>query len=411
MLRTLARRYTDLGFCVLIFVLCYVPRAHLSKRSLKYSIDLEIYRAGGTLISNGVNPYNYSDGQSVRFEILRFHRDMLGWDFPPSLESWNFYAASNLPLTLHLFGLIHRIDPSPAAYKRVFMIADALLGVVAYLLVLRRWGCASRAGALFLAVLFSMNGALLKWGTITPEDKGIQTLLIFFVLVLMTPNKGHWARAVAVGVAVAAAASFKVLGIFFVPAALVWARRVRGRKGIGVVAATMLVFALAINGPYLPWMARLWKTRLGTNVAGAPVYASIWVYVYGLWPWVAKLAPNLASTLALGVLGLVQVIRRRMTWEDLGGGRCLPLLCRVTPRRQHGPDQHGSHGANSGRRNWAPELGRVVAQHLDGGRSRRLLRRFGGARRRDHLVLQLGCRDSNRVGIASRDWGGNGQVL
>jgi len=316
--RRIARRYGDVAVCLAVFFVCYLPRDRVFPPANQWVIDLEIYRAGGELVAKGINPYDYARGKAVRDEIYTFHRKTLGWGFPTSVDMWNYYASGNLPLNLWFFGLIYKINPSPTAFRAVFHVADALVGVLAFLLIRFRWGSSSRRAAFLLAVLLSLNGAFLKWGTTYPEDKGIETLLFFATLALMVPNRNSWPRLVGVAVLAAAAISFKMLGIFLVPAVLVWAYRERGRRGLIVVAAVVGGLCLAINAAYLPWMLKLWRDRMGSNTGG-PIHCSIWILPYGWWPWLAKIkAPATLSLLGTAVAA-VQVYRRKLSLEVFGG--------------------------------------------------------------------------------------------
>ncbi len=288
----------------------------ISRAAPEYFIDLEIYRAGGALISHGINPYDHSAGTEIREDIFRFHRDALGWGWPPSVESWNFYASSNLPLTLLLFGAIHTIHPTPGSYRAVFMVADALVAVLAFLLIRWRWGCTSRKLAMALALLLGLNAAFLKWGTYCPEDKGVQTLFMFAVIALMVPDQREWWRLIATGVALAAAISFKLLGVFLLPAALLWAHR---QRRLLIMSAIVGALCLAINLPYLRWMSSLFTRRMDMNTAAAPTHSSIWVYPCLWWPGLQALKPHLLVTLAAAAVAAIQLYRRKISLEVFGG--------------------------------------------------------------------------------------------
>ena len=110
---------------VTIFLLAFVARAVLIYKTpgQHRALDLSIYIDSGQLLSNGVNPYDFSDSPELR-HALRTDSVAVGWQCETQ-ERWNYYANGNLPLTLLLFGAIDSISTGNALlYRCIFALSS-----------------------------------------------------------------------------------------------------------------------------------------------------------------------------------------------------------------------------------------------------------------------------------------------
>ncbi len=126
------------SFCLLAFVLAIGLRVNLIKHSptSDSNIDLDIYRAGGALISHGINPWDFNQKKEIRKNLRLASKDEL---IKKTQAGWDYYASANLPFSLLLFGSIHLISDSPRAYRLTFALADSLLSSLLVLFVILHW--------------------------------------------------------------------------------------------------------------------------------------------------------------------------------------------------------------------------------------------------------------------------------
>jgi hypothetical protein len=307
-----------------------VPRLVIMARHRgDYFIDLGLYWSSGKLAASGVNVYDYSDNTALRRQLFEYHRDQLHWTYPKTQEQWDYYTAGNLPLTQTIFGAIYRASPKPTAFKLAFLLFDVLVTPLAFLLIRDRWRIASPLFAAGMALALGANLVFLKWGTVYPEDKGLQTVLVFTTLLVCAPRPdsrlASWSRLITAGVIEGLSICFKAMGIFFLPVALAWAWRERGRKGAAVLTAVVGATCLAINGPYVGAILRLTATRVGIDTGSRPKHSSIWSLLGPFWDHVAWLHPNvLAATVGFVVLTLL--LRRGKIGLACWGAACCVLL-------------------------------------------------------------------------------------
>jgi hypothetical protein len=174
------------------------------------SIDLCIYIDSGQLVSNGINPYDFNDGKELR-NLLR--TDNVAYDewVSRTQEKWDTYACSNLPLSLLYYGAIDYFFTGDAlAYRIVFSFADALLSSLIVLFLIRYSGLkAGLFNLTFISLIGIFTPILLLWGSVIPEDKGIQILLMLLAAIF-SKEKNILLSAIFLGFSVA----FKGLGVF-----------------------------------------------------------------------------------------------------------------------------------------------------------------------------------------------------
>ncbi|MGD0497274.1 MAG: hypothetical protein ABSC23_02455 [Bryobacteraceae bacterium] len=300
--------------CLAVFLLAFGVRFSLIATTPKYdnSIDLEIYRAGGGLIAKGVNPYDYAAGLVER-EALRSRTTQATLKDP---ALWNYYASSNLPLTLLFFGGITSIHDSALAYRYTFAVLDSFLSLFVFLFVLDHWTSQSLVGqrdstlSRFSGAAFGFYGrllmglglsalspTLLKWGTIFPEDKGIQTLLMVFALAcILSSNRriAAYGAPVVVGLSIA----YKGLGIFLLP--LFIARLLsHNPRSLRRIASSISLCIMASCIWFLPFgvslVLQMGRGRLLGNSVRLPQHASIWV-------WVARYMPDHWNIVRIGFM-------------------------------------------------------------------------------------------------------------
>jgi hypothetical protein len=296
--------------------------AWISATPHRYTIDLAIYSDAGQLVANGVNPYDQRANAALRQEIFAEHHRLDS--FPPTLERWNQYLAGNLPLSELLFGAVYKVNRSPIALRMVFSVADSLTAVLMFVIVRRYWRDSSKRLAVLIAIAAGLNPLFLLWGTIYPEDKSVQTLLLLAVILLtLGVQRGMiWRWFVAAGMLAAASITFKGFGIFLVPAITAWAWRVGRAAGVVVAGATTAAGTLAVTVPVLGGLATMSITRLDANAFGAPTHASIWIYPYRILPKLQSLDFHVILAGTLTVLIIYLAARRTVSLEVAGGLMC-----------------------------------------------------------------------------------------
>jgi hypothetical protein len=253
-------------------------------------IDLAIIRETGQLVNTGINIYNYSDGKEIR-ERLRVdniaHDDYVSG----SQEAWDYYAACNLPMTSIFWGTICKISGNnPLVFRIVFSFFDCLLSALIALILVRYWQIKPSWFNLALILgLGALSPTLIFWGSVNPEDKGLQTLLMLSAIYFAKNNK--WIlSAVLLGLSVA----FKGLGVFVAPLCLfiilgepknfLKISRPQILKGLAYTLLAIF-FTIVWFIPYLPDVITMMKDRLASNTGRAePAHGSIWTIFFASFP-------------------------------------------------------------------------------------------------------------------------------
>ena len=201
--------------CAVVFCMSVIGRLAIIAvtQKMDYDIDLCIYVSGGQLITFGVNPYDHNDGINIRQELKEKFAIYCPQIFTTQ-ERWDYYASSNLPLTLMMFGAIDHFFPgNHRAYRVVFVFIDSLLSAFIVLFVFSVWRLKTSILNLALSAGLGMSSPiLLWWGTAMPEDKGTQILLMLLALLYAKERK-----LLLSAVFLSGAIAFKGLGVFIAP--------------------------------------------------------------------------------------------------------------------------------------------------------------------------------------------------
>lgn len=250
-------------------------------------IDLSIYVSGGQLIANGVNPYDFTDNMELR-DSLR--RDTVAYNYyvDESQERWNFYSSGNMPLTLLYFGVIQKITGGNLfGYRIIFAIIDAILAVWVAGFILQYWQINNKLFS-YLAImgLGVLSPVILYHGTLLPEDKGLQILLI--VSALHFAKKRHLILgALFLGWSI----TFKGFGVFVAPLCLYYfidepdsIKEFADRKRIKRAALFVVATIIFTIQPFILYMMEVFEmlfNRLDQNLnAPAPTHSSVWRFIY-----------------------------------------------------------------------------------------------------------------------------------
>jgi len=280
---------------VFVFFLALIVRLLLilTNHTKNKFTDLNIYRETGQLVKSGINPYKYTEDLEIRNKL---RLDTIAYD--PSVsqtqESWDYYTSSNLPMSSLHYGLIDKITNSnPVAFRIIFSFFDSVLSVIVVLFLIKYWKLTSTWLNLILVLgAAALSPTLLLWGSIVPEDKGLQTL--FMLLAVWLAKDKKWIlSSVLLGISVA----YKGLGIFISPLCLFFIMgqpenifRINSsqlKKG-AIYTLLSLFFAAIWFLPYMPEVISMMLARLSSNLNVDPGHGSIWTSVYKLFPgnWV-----------------------------------------------------------------------------------------------------------------------------
>ncbi len=271
-----------------VFIFAFVLRISIITKPFDEAdqLDLEIYRAGGALVANDINPYDYTDKIEVRERLRRETKNE--W-FKETQERWNDYAASKLPLNLLFLGSLTLVNHSPIFYRLVFAFFDSLLSALIFFLVFRYWREENLLEQSLKIIVGLMLGAispiLLVWGTIITEEKGIEILLLTLTLLCsFSRRKKIWffLGAFMLGLSIA----FKGLGIFLLPIFIV--KIIKSRKNyirdllVFVFITGLTIFIWFI--PFSPHVFQMMYSRLWENSI-MPARVSAWVFLLPIIPY------------------------------------------------------------------------------------------------------------------------------
>lgn len=282
-------------------------------------IDLVIYADGGQLIVNGINPYDELDQMAVR-DSLRGDSIAYNYYVDETQEKWNFYASSNLPLSVLYYGVIEKITSGDLySYRVAFAIMDSLLAVVIALFILENWTPNLSYKILAIVGMAILSPVILYHGVLLPEDKGVQILLMISAI-YFSKKKYLIASTLALGWSVA----FKGLGIFIAPLCLYYfigepkSLQTSEKNIFRNAFVFMLLSAVFAVQPfifYLPEVTEMMFQRLDQNVnALIPIHSSPWRMVYLMFPDSWELTKILFSIFFV-IINVVGVWRRRLGLE------------------------------------------------------------------------------------------------
>src|SRR5579872_2050976 len=260
-----------------------------------YYPDVEIYRASGELILQGVNPYDFSDKPAIRSALRQEAHTLFVRE---DQTRWNYYTSGNLPLNLLFFAAVSAISDTPRFHRYTYAFFDSVLASLVAWFVMRCWsirpGYVSsmlRAGGLSASsalkverltigvLLVGLSPLFLKAGVVYPEDKGIEVLLIVATIACWRSNKSFvssWVAAILLGLSIA----FKGLGVFLLP--LFIDRLLLGSKPqwlrSAIFAAVVVITTVVWLPPFWPGVVNMVTNRLALASSAAPQHASIWVF-------------------------------------------------------------------------------------------------------------------------------------
>jgi hypothetical protein len=251
--------------------------------------DLNIYRETGQLVKSGINPYNYNEEKEVRNK-LRLDTIAFDHSVSDSQEGWDYYTSSNLPLSSLNYGFIDKVTNSnPVAFRIIFSFFDSLLSVLIGLFLVRYWQLKHTWLNLILVLgAAALSPTLLLWGSIVPEDKGMQTLFMLSA-VWLAKDKKWILSSVLLGISIA----YKGLGVFISPLCLFIILgepenilRINISQVTRGFIYTLLSFFFAAIWfiPYLPDVLTMMQLRLASNLDVDPAHGSIWTLVYKVFP-------------------------------------------------------------------------------------------------------------------------------
>lgn len=321
---------------IVVFVLSVAIRLSAIEVSHKYNHfeDLEIYYAGGELILHHVNPYDYSDGSTLRSELHQHTPSLYLKGI--SQERWDHYASSNLPMNLLFFASIISISDSPLSQRYTYALFDSLLAILIVWFVLQYWPrkpsaitnlfvsfkiekeVAVFAERFLIGILLGcLSPIMIKYGTIFGEDKGIETLLLLGGLACFFSHNqriAFWGGAIFLGFSIA----FKGLGIFLIPVALhrLFSPPANRWSRLFFFSAITTILFIVWLPPFWPGVAHMVILRLSQGTNLEPQHASLWVGFYNYFGRSWKIFRILTVSLVTAIAAF-GYLRKRITIELL----------------------------------------------------------------------------------------------
>jgi hypothetical protein len=320
-------RYNNTTWFLLIFAAAWLLRVGfiVVTPQMNSQIDLNIYVDGGQLVSNGINPYVFTEGGALRHQLrtdsTAFHPYTCN-----SQSRWDYYASSNLPLSLIFYGTIDFFSTGNGfLYRLVSAFFDALLGVLIVFFMLQAFGKKQFSDLSFIEKILSLGLGVLSpilffWGVIMPEEKGIQSLLM--LAALMTARSNKWLlSALLLGFSVA----FKGLGVFIAPLCCWYIigqptvfkdfiSNKNLRKPL-IYIGLSLFSALIWFVPFYPEILNMMGSRLNSNInSNIPTHGAIGRLIYaGLGNhWL--LVKNIFTFIFIGIHALL-FYKKRFSFE------------------------------------------------------------------------------------------------
>ncbi|HLJ87704.1 MAG TPA: hypothetical protein VKZ53_12840 [Candidatus Angelobacter sp.] len=329
----------------IVFLCAFGLRVAAIKKTPRFDhhVDLEIYRSGGALVVNGVNPYDYSDNLALRASLHRGAQDpvLLGVD----QARWDYYAGSNLPMNVLFFAGMSAMSDDPRLYRYAFAFFDSVLAALIVWFVIRCWGTMPAAEGSFphsqresaeyvpiwrLAVglvLGCFSPVTLKWAGVLPEDKDIEVLLLMAAIVCclsLSFRVWYWMGALFLGLAIA----FKGLGIFLVP---MFAQRLLKLERARWMR--LLVFAVLVGLFVIVWALPFWQgivkmvsNRLLLASSLEPQHSSMWIFAYARFAGGWKIF-RLGTVFILGAVSLLGYWRKRIGLDVVCATFLLMFVC------------------------------------------------------------------------------------
>ena len=310
-----------LAFCLVAIAL---TRSAIILSSNDAGIDITIYREVGQLVSNGINPYDFTSNESLR-QALRAD----GYGIDPEVirgkAEYDYLVSGNLPASTALYGLIEWMGHSRQWWRLALALGDILAAAGAFFLFSRA-GIAIDTAARQAAFAFAMiyYPSAIQWGVIYSEDKQFQVALMFFLAGLVIKNtwKAPTGAAIAIGVVGSFGVLFKALGVFLVPLVLNYFRTQPRRDFFIAVASASFIaalFCLYFGTAFILLMA----DRMTMGSSALADHGSPWVL---LPPVAAQYArPILCMLLLVGAC--VAYHRQKLDMLNLCAATCVIFTC------------------------------------------------------------------------------------
>jgi len=312
----------QLLFLLIVLIVSISARIILTNASKKndYWIDLVIYMDGGKLLIEGIDPYDVWDNVEARDSLRIATSAIYGW-LGETQERWDYYSASNLPLSQLLYGTIEYFAKGdPYVYRIVFSLLDSLTSVFIAFFVMTYWNLPDRYKYPIAIGLGALSPILLHMGCVYPEEKGLQILLMIGAL-HFSMKRRFLLACLFLGLSIA----FKALGIFIAPLCLYYfmgsptsLRQVFQKQNIRIaILFTVASCAFAVQSfiPYIPEVYDMMMARLDAGANSEfPIHGSIWRWFY-IWFPISWLSYKLGFTLFFFIINLLLIIRKRATLE------------------------------------------------------------------------------------------------
>ena len=251
---------------------------------LNTHIDLLMYMDGGQLTALGINPYNYEDSKEIR-QQLRLdgyaYQEYTAFD----QQIWNYCAASHLPLTQLNLAIAYLLLETPQGFRYYFAFFDAILCGLIFLYININWNFSEELNKYGSLVLGICSPFLISWGIVNPGDKGIETMfivLLFLLINLKNRTAYLYLGAIVFGLAVA----YKAVAVLIAPCIMhkLWSVRISYYSFIkelvifGILSASILILSFL---PFIPEVFYPMTERLKHgSVSAIPMHSSIWQVFY-----------------------------------------------------------------------------------------------------------------------------------
>lgn len=310
-----------LAFCLVAIAL---TRSAIILGSNDAGIDITIYREVGQLVSNGINPYDFTSNESLR-QALRADGYGIDPDVIRGKPDYDYYVSGNLPASTALYGLIDWIGHSRQWWRLALALGDILTAAGALFLFSRAGipiDTTSKQIVFTLAMIYYPSS--IQWGVIYSEDKQFQTALMFFLagLVIKRTWKAPAAAAIAIGAVGSFGVLFKALGVFLVPLALNYFRT-RPRRDF-ILAVTSASFIAGLLCLYFGTdFILLMAARVTGGSSALADHGSPWVLLPPVAVQYAR--PVLCSLLVVGAC--VAYYRQKLDLLNLCAAACVVFTC------------------------------------------------------------------------------------
>ncbi len=307
---------------VLVFVVSFFVRIvciNYTPQSNSFS-DISCLVNGGQMISHGINPYDFDENTGLRQALREDDTAYNAW-LCSTQELWNYHSANNLPFNLIFNGFLdYFFDGNVYYFRYAYAFLDSCIGFLTALFFFQllrlplTW-----VSTLFVALVGGLSPSLLLNGTLIPEDKGFQILLILLALWFSISRRFFLAC-----LFLSFSIGFKAIGAVVAPICLLYyvlsldgfqkiedwkrvvaelfSRPVNLKKTVLYTLVTLGLF-LAIYLPYASDFSRIMSQRLLYDIDNNPNHASLWLIFFNLFPedW------QTIRTVALSVTSVVLV--------------------------------------------------------------------------------------------------------